>query len=164
MLRAAKKYLEPVFKAIDAMFEDESDGGQNATKELDSVKELMNTQGAELNTFLKDFADVLGFTNRASSDLSKLQQGISSVSEETATAIESLLNSIRFFVATQQNDVAIIKNAVTAYVSNSDTMDSPLLQEMRTQTSIQTDIRNALMDVIKGGHTKGGRGIRVFMD
>lgn len=165
MLRAAKKYLEPVFKAIDAMFEDESDGGQNATrKELDSVKELMNTQGTELNAFLKDFADVLGFTNRASSDLSKLQQGISSVSEETATAIESLLNSIRFFVATQQNDVAIIKNAVTAYVSNSDTMDSPLLQEMKTQTSIQTDIRNALMDVIKGGHTKGGRGIRVFMD
>lgn len=165
MLRAAKKYLEPVFKAIDAMFEDESDGGQNATrKELDSVKELMNTQGTELNAFLKDFADVLGFTNRASSDLSKLQQGISSVSEETATAIESLLNSIRFFVATQQNDVAIIKNAVTAYFNNSNAMDSPLLQEMKTQTSIQTDIRNALMDVIKGGHTKGGRGIRVFMD
>lgn len=165
MLRAAKKYLEPVFRAIDAMFEDESDGGQNATrKELDSVKELMNTQGTELNAFLEDFANVIGFTNRASSDLSKLQQGISSVSEETATAIESLLNSIRFFVATQQNDVAIIKNAVTAYVSNSDTMDSPLLQEMRTQTSIQTEIRNALMDVIKGGHTKGGRGIKVFMD
>lgn len=102
----------------------------------------------------------------ADSSLSKLQQGITSITETQASALESLLNSIRFFVAQQTSDITAIRNilASTSSIETQNT-DSPVLLELRTQTVYLGKIQNMLSSVIKmGGHPKSGAGLKVFVD
>lgn len=98
--------------------------------------------------------------------LSKLQQGITSITETQASALESLLNSIRFFVAQQSADVTAIRNILASTSSiESQNADSPVLVELRTQTVYLGKIQNMLSSVIKmGGHPKSGAGLKVFVD
>ena len=101
-----------------------------------------------------------------SASLSKLQQGITSITETQASALESLLNSIRFFVAQQSADVTAIRNILASTSSiESQNADSPVLVELRTQTVYLGKIQNMLSSVIKmGGHPKSGAGLKVFVD
>lgn len=98
--------------------------------------------------------------------LSKLQQGITSITETQASALESLLNSIRFFVAQQSADVTAIRNILASTSSiESQNADSPVLVELRAQTVYLGKIQNMLSSVIKmGGHPKSGAGLKVFVD
>lgn len=101
-----------------------------------------------------------------SASLSKLQQGITSITETQASALESLLNSIRFFVAQQTSDVTAIRNILASTSSiESQNADSPVLVELRTQTVYLGKIQSMLSSVIKmGGHPKSGAGLKVFVD
>ena len=98
--------------------------------------------------------------------LSKLQQGITSITETQASALESLLNSIRFFVAQESADVTAIRNILASTSSiESQNADSPVLVELRAQTVYLGKIQNMLSSVIKmGGHPKSGAGLKVFVD
>ena len=113
---------------------------------------------------LKKIFGELGIGTDAS--LSKLQQGITSITETQASALESLLNSIRFFVAQQSADVTAIRNILASTSSiESQNADSPVLVELRTQTVYLGKIQNMLSSVIKmGGHPKSGAGLKVFVD
>ena len=119
---------------------------------------------------LKSFVDGLGYKPKGSSNISALQQGIQSVTESTAQALESILNSLRYYVATQQADVRIIRDTLLEKLGNSisaitqDTLISPVLIELRLQTTILTDIRDTLASCVKGGHKQGRNGIKVFMN
>ena len=113
---------------------------------------------------------VLGVTPKGNSSISALQQGIKSVTEATAQAIENIINSIRFYVATQQADIRIIRDTLLEKLGNSinaitqDSSNSPVLVELRLQTTILTDIRDPLSSCVRGGHKLGRSGIKVFMD
>lgn len=61
--------------------------------------------------------------------MSGLQKGISSVTEETAQVLESLLNSMRFYVADTNADIKNIYNFLT-----NTPVESPLMQELKAQT------------------------------
>lgn len=113
---------------------------------------------------------VLSVTPKGNSSISALQQGIKSVTEATAQAIENIINSIRFYVATQQADIRIIRDTLLEKLGNSinaitqDSSNSPVLVELRLQTTILTDIRDTLSSCVRGGHKLGRSGIKVFMD
>ena len=113
---------------------------------------------------------LLGVTPKGNSSISALQQGIKSVTEATAQAIENIINSIRFYVATQQADIRIIRDTLLEKLGNSinaitqDSSNSPVLVELRLQTTILTDIRDTLSSCVRGGHKLGRSGIKVFMD
>ena len=106
---------------------------------------------------------VLGVTPKGNSSISALQQGIKSVTE-------NIINSIRFYVATQQADIRIIRDTLLEKLGNSinaitqDSSNSPVLVELRLQTTILTDIRDTLSSCVRGGHKLGRSGIKVFMD
>ena len=172
--RIVGKMVEPLLKKIDNAVEQGSDGGNNG---LDLVKaELDNimTTGKDtlkgVSDMLKSFVDGLGYKPKGSSNISALQQGIQSVTESTAQALESILNSLRYYVATQQADVRIIRDTLLEKLGNSisaitqDTSSSPVLIELRLQTTILTDIRDTLASCVKGGHKQGRNGIKVFMN
>ena len=111
--------------------------------------------------------EILSASPQSSTTLSQLQQGIQSLSESTGQALESLLNSIRFFVAQQSTDVAAIRQLLSATsnieVGNSD--NSPMLRELQTQTNYLSKMYSLWSSVIKnGGHPKNGAGIKVFQD
>lgn len=172
--RIVGKMVEPLLKKIDNAVEQGSDGRNNG---LDLVKtefdDIMTTGKDKLkgvSDMLKSFVDGLGYKPKGSSNISALQQGIQSVTESTAQALESILNSLRFYVATQQSDIRIIRDTLLEKLGNSisaitqDTSSSPVLIELRLQTTILTDIRDTLTSCVKGGHKQGRNGIKVFMN
>lgn len=174
MNRATSKYIQPILEAFDKAVSEGSEGGNNGLdvtkKELEGIKELKDKNLALFNEYAKNLMDVLNVKPAGSSNISALQQGIQSVTESTAQALESILNSIRFYVATQQADIRIIRDTLLEKLGNSisaitqDTSSSPVLIELRLQTTILTDIRDTLTSCVKGGHKQGRNGIKVFMN
>lgn len=174
MNRATSKYIQPILEAFDKAVSEGSEGGNNGLdvtkKELEGIKELKDKNLALFNEYAKNLMDVLNVKPTGSSNISALQQGIQSVTESTAQALESILNSLRYYVATQQADVRIIRDTLLEKLGNSisaitqDTSSSPVLVELRLQTTILTDIRDTLASCVKGGHKQGRNGIKVFMN
>lgn len=174
MNRATSKYIQPILEAFDKAVSEGSEGGNNGLdvtkKELEGIKELKDKNLALFNEYAKNLMDVLNVKPNGSSNISALQQGIQSVTESTAQALESILNSLRYYVATQQADVRIIRDTLLEKLGNSinaitqDTSSSPVLIELRLQTTILTDIRDTLDSCVKGGHKQGRNGIKVFMN
>lgn len=174
MNRATSKYIQPILEAFDKAVSEGSEGGNNGLdvtkKELEGIKKLKDKNLALFNEYAKNLMDVLNVKPTGSSNISALQQGIQSVTESTAQALESILNSLRFYVATQQADVRIIRDTLLEKLGNSinaitqDTSSSPVLIELRLQTTILTDIRDTLASCVKGGHKQGRNGIKVFMN
>lgn len=175
MNRATSKYIQPILEAFDKAVSEGSEGGNNGLdvtkKELEGIKELKDKNLALFNEYAKNLMDVLNVKPAGSSNISALQQGIQSVTESTAQALESILNSLRFYVATQQADIRIIRDTLLEKLGNSisaitqdNTSSSPVLVELRLQTTILTDIRDTLSSCVKGGHKQGRNGIKVFMN
>lgn len=165
------KYINPVLEQIDKIIQEGSLGGTNGLQivkeEIDGVLETWNNTKGPLNDFLTGLFDVWGLSPRSSSTLSQLQQGIQSLTESTGQALESLLNSIRFFVAQQSTDVAAIRQLLAAGSSLSTTTDTntPMLKELQAQTNYLSKMYSLWSSVIKsGGHPKAGAGIKVFQD
>lgn len=174
MNRATSKYIQPILEAFDKAVSEGSEGGNNGLdvtkKELEGIKELKDKNLALFNEYAKNLMDVLNVKPTGSSNISALQQGIQSVTESTAQALESILNSCRWYIATQQADIRIIRDTLLEKLGNSigaitqDTSSSPVLIELRLQTTILTDIRDTLASCVKGGHKQGRNGIKVFMN
>lgn len=174
MNRATSKYIQPILEAFDKAVSEGSEGGNNGLdvtkKELEGIKELKDKNLALFNEYAKNLMDVLNVKPAGSSNISALQQGIQSVTESTAQALESILSSLRYYVATQQADIRIIRDTLLEKLGNSinaitqDTSSSPVLIELRLQTTILTDIRDTLTSCVKGGHKQGRNGIKVFMN
>lgn len=101
MARAAAKFIQPILDAVDAAVAKGSEGGNDGLEvtsgELKKLQELKNTNLQAFNEYANTLMKVLGVTSKGASNLSNLQQGIQSVSEATAQALESIINSIRYF-------------------------------------------------------------------
>lgn len=170
MQRGAKRYLEPILKAFDDAVSEGSAGGNNGydvtKEELDTIAALRDQNLMAFNEYAKTLMDVLGVVPDGNSELSALQQGIQGLTESTGQALEGLLNSIRYFVARQADDVQAIRSLLNAANSlgGSQSGDTAVLTELRTQTSVIREIRDMLSDVTKSGHPRNGRGIKVFVD
>lgn len=173
-MRLVGKMLEPVFKAIDDAVAEGSEGGNNgleATKsELQKAIDIWGQISPMLDENLKRLMDAMGYKPGLNSNLSALQQGIQAVTENTAQALESLLNSMRYYLATQQADVRIIRDTLIERLGASvgavlqDANNNPVLVELRLQTTLLTDIRDTLSSCVKSGHSQGNKGIKVFMN
>lgn len=173
--RVVGKLIEPLLNEIDKSVSEGSEGGNNGLEltknELAKIKELGGETMKELDDTLSSLMSTLDFKGKnSSSTLSNLQQGIQSVTESTAQALESIINSMRYYLATQQADVRIIRdtlierlNVSMANVSQ-DGNNSPMLVELRLQTTVLTEIRNTLSSCVKSGHRLGRSGIKVFME
>lgn len=170
MQRGAKRYLEPILKAFDDAVSEGSAGGNNGydvtKEELDTIAALRDQNLMAFNEYAKTLMDVLGVVPDGNSELSALQQGIQGLTESTGQALEGLLNSIRYFVARQADDVQAIRSLLNAAnsLSGSQSGDTAVLVELRTQTTVIREIRDMLSDVTKSGHPRNGRGIKVFVD
>ena len=170
MQRGAKRYLEPILKAFDDAVSEGSAGGNNGydvtKEELDTIAALRDQNLMAFNEYAKTLMDVLGVVPDGNSELSALQQGIQGLTESTGQALEGLLNSIRYFVARQADDVQAIRSLLNAANSlgGSQSGDTAVLTELRTQTTVIREIRDMLSDVTKSGHPRNGRGIKVFVD
>lgn len=172
--RLVGKMIEPILKAVDEAVSEGSEGGNNGLEvtksELQKIIDMWGRVGPALDDNLKRLMDAMGYKPGLNSNLSALQQGIQAVTENTAQALESLLNSMRYYLATQQADVRIIRDTLIERLGASvgavlqDANNNPVLVELRLQTTLLTDIRNTLSSCVKSGHSQGSKGIKVFMN
>lgn len=172
--RLVGKMIEPILKAVDEAVSEGSEGGNNGLEvtksELQKIIDMWEQVGPVLDENLKNLMDAMGYKPGLNSNLSALQQGIQAVTENTAQALESLLNSMRYYLATQQADVRIIRDTLIERLGASvgavlqDANNNPVLVELRLQTTLLTDIRDTLSSCVKSGHSQGNKGIKVFMN
>lgn len=172
--RLVGKMIEPILKAVDEAVSEGSKGGNKGLEvtksELQKIIDMWSQVGPVLDDNLKSLMEAMGYKPGLSSNLSALQQGIQAVTESTAQALESLLNSMRYYLATQQADVRIIRDTLIERLGASvgaamqDASNNPVLVELRLQTTLLTDIRDTLSSCVKSGHSQGNKGIKVFMN
>ena len=166
--------IEPILKAVDEAVSEGSEGGNKGLEvtksELQKIIDMWGQVGPVLDENLKSLMNAMGYKPGLNSNLSALQQGIQAVTEPTAQALESLLDSMRYYLATQQADVRIIRDTLIERLGASvgavlqDANNNPVLVELRLQTTLLTDIRDTLSSCVKSGHSQGSKGIKVFMN
>lgn len=169
--RAAQRFLQPLFDAIDKAVSEGSAGGNLGTdvteSELKNIQDLANVQLEGFNDYVSALMNALNIKPSSQKSLSALQQGIQNITESQASAIESILNSMRFFAAQTAEDVSAIRRLLSASNSlyQNDGEQSLLLGELKTQTSVMNKLYSLLDSVIKPtGHRFNGGGIKVFMN
>ena len=172
--RLVGKMIEPILKAVDEAVSEGSEGGNKGLEvtksELQKIIDMWGQVGPVLDENLKSLMNAMGYKPGLNSNLSALQQGIQAVTENTAQTLESLLDSMRYYLATQQADVRIIRDTLIERLGASvgavlqDTNNNPVLVELRLQTTLLTDIRDTLSSCVKSGHSQGNKGIKVFMN
>lgn len=165
-MRLAQNRLKNLFEEIDKSVTESSVGGINLTKEeLANIQSIGKTALKGLNEDLLALMETLGYKPNKKAELSALTQGITQVSEETASEISALLNSIRFFVSQQTTDISAIKELLDArYSLESEYSDSnPMLIELRAQTGYLEILSDRIDRVFAPSPNSKGAGLRVFI-
>ena len=153
LMRGLDKLIEPVLKQIDAIIGDDyvvtEDGAEK-------IKRLFEEAKPKIDEYLKSYADYFGIGKDLG--LSDLQKGIQNITEAQAAAIESYLNSIRFYVSAQLDTIKAIQSSIKAPDY------SPIVSELKAQTSILRDIYDTLSSVVgRGGSVHSGAYLKVYM-
>lgn len=172
-MRIANKFLEPLFQMIDlAVTEGEAaiakgfDGSTDLTRqEMDKIVEEAKKQFPQLSEALEQLYNALGIKNNKTAELSSLTQSIQGITEREAEILESLLNSIRFFVSQQTTDISAIRALLDArYGLEAEYSDSnPMLVELRAQTGYLEQLSDYIGRVFAPSPNSKGPALRVIM-
>lgn len=172
-MRIANKFLEPLFQMIDlAVTEGEAaiakgfDGSTDLTRqEMDKIVGEAKKQFPQLSEALEQLYNALGIKNNKTAELSSLTQSIQGITEREAEILESLLNSIRFFVSQQTTDISAIRALLDArYGLETEYSDSnPMLVELRAQTGYLEQLTDYISRVFTPNPNSPGPALRVVM-
>lgn len=153
LYRGTQKILEPLLKLFDNAVADYTVTEDEANELKDFFAKNVKGQLDELYTSL---ADIFGIGKNV--ELSDLQKGIQNITEAQAAAIESYLNSIRFYVSAQLETIKAIQSSIKAPDY------SPIVGELKAQTTILRDIYDTLSSVVgRGGSVHSGAYVKVYM-
>lgn len=142
-----KKQLDQYINADDLKLTSDE-----AKKWVDAVKEDLPA----LNEALENYFKAMGEAGLEKGDtMSELQKGIQGITEETAQALEALLNSTRAFVADSNLQLKNILMALTAPAP-----ENPYLLELKAQTE-QLRTMNSLWSSLSKMSTGNGRVLKV---
>ena len=158
-LRVSKAAIDKYLDMWDKYVSAESAGGEDLTEaEAQDLRLKKEQLLKELSEKYTSLAESLGITpTTEGGGLSALSKSIQGVSESTAQVLESLLNSMRFYVADSNAKLTQLLNNMMGGET-----ESPMLAELRAQTKWMRDIYN-LINGMTTTHPSGGRGIKTVM-
>lgn len=160
--RASNKYLSEFYEVFDRNIRNWADNEISGEDAINNILKAKDEYMPQLNEWLKRFADSLGVAEDlagSTAELSGLQAGIQGITEDQADVLASYMNSVRFYVA-DNNDK--FTDLITR-LFDSEGGSNPMLAELRAQTAFIREIRDSLGGVIRGGHSMGGAGLKVFV-
>ena len=132
------------------------------TKEASNWMRSVQEELPMLNEALQNYFTAMeqaGVDLSKTGEMSGLQRGIQGLSEDTAQALEALLNSTRFFVADSNAKLTLLVDSFTNPESA-----NPMLSELRSQTDLIRTIRDMFSSVIgRGDSTHSGAYLKVVM-
>lgn len=146
-----KKQLEQYINADDIELPTDE-----AKKWVESIQESLPALNEALENYFNAMKDA-GFdlTGDEGDTMSTLQKGIQGVTEETAQALEALLNSMRYFVSDSNLQLRSILATLTAPAP-----ENPFLLELKAQTE-QLRTMNSLWNSLSKMSTGNGRVLKV---
>lgn len=131
------------------------------TEEAQAFAARVKAELPELSAALEAFFSTMYDTIDGAAggvELSGLQKGISSITEETAQILEAYLNSIRFYVADSNAKLA----QIVASWANPE-VENPIVSNLRIIAKQTSDI-HTLLDSLTAPHpTEAGRGLKVII-
>ena len=92
-------------------------------------------------------------------EMSGLTRSIQGITESQADILAAYANSCRFFLA----NIDATLTSVANQIFGGENMPNPILSELRTQTELVRGISTLLNSVVRGSHSMGGQGIKVFI-
>ena len=157
VMGGASTIMQPLLDAVNKALEDDFKLDES---EMSNIDQLSQKAKEEMNLFLQQWYDRWGefIGDGGKSELSGLQRGIQGVTEETAQIIEAYLNSIRFFVAEQNTYLS----QIAASFGNTE-VENPMVEQLRIIAAQTSAINSLLQGLVRGGHTLGGSGLKVFI-
>ena len=145
-------HLKQFQEAINNVLSD----GKLTTDEAEYIKSLKGVLYGS-NEELKSMAKSLGIGSRFEGE--NIQRGVETITEQTAQALESILNSTRHDVSETNVRVANIEAALTTEGENT------ILSHIRSQTRYLSDIAKIASAVYyPGGHPKGAGALKVITE
>ena len=157
--KVVAKRLQPIYDIIDTITGTESDDEMQA--KLKEIKDFIgNGNFAEdIDSFLTMLYGYLGISaGSGGKNLSALQQGIQSITEDTAGALEGYMNGVSQQVYLQSDLLTQIRDAVV-------TLDNDVTMATQAQMLLQLQNNYILMQtmasLMNGWTTPSGQGIRV---
>lgn len=158
VMTGAGKIMQPLFDEIN----DALKGDFEITdQEYANIDAKQAEQLKKLDTFLTEYYEKYGNILTSGDKLSGLQKGIQGITEEQADILAAYWSSVRFFVA---NIDTTLTNLATHIFGQATATDNPMISQLKLIASNTTAINNLLDSVTKGGHPKGGQGIKVFIN
>ena len=155
------KRLKRIFDAVDEMTSEKSEGGAEITmNELKRIKNLIGDKSIaeQINQDLTNLYGALDIAYGVDKNLSALQQGIQSITEDTAGALEGYMNGVSQQVYLQSDLLTQIRDAVV-------TLDNDVTMATQAQMLLQLQNNYILMQtmasLMNGWTTPSGQGIRV---
>lgn len=131
---------------------------EEARKWVESVKSSL----PQLNSALEEYFNAMkaaGIDLGGDYGMSGLSREISGITESQADILAAYANSCRFFLANIDTTLTSIANQIFG----GENMPNPILSELRTQTELVRGISTLLNSVVRGSHSMGGQGIKVFI-
>lgn len=148
----AKKWQKELSKYIN---EDDLElTKEEAQKWSEEVRRTLPALSEALENYLGSFK-----FSEGESGLSGLQKGIQGITEDTAEIIAAYLDAIRQYVAMQNEQIDML---VSRLDINGE--ENPMLSHLKIIVTQTTAIKDLLNSLTRGGHSKGGVGLKVFMD
>lgn len=160
--RASNNYLSKFYKEFDSNIKNWADNEISGEDAINNILKAKDEYMPQLNEWLKQFANSLGVAEDlagSTAELSELQAGIQGFTEDQADVLASYMNSVRFYVADNNERFT---DLITR-LFDSEGSSNPMLAELRAQTAFIREIRDSLGGVIRGGHSMGGDGLKVFV-
>ena len=159
-LRIVGQMLKPLFDQIDNAFADDGIMSDEEMRSIsDSLPQLVKRVNEALENTIRPLLDASGIVEKGLGG-SGLQRGIQSVTEDTASQLVALLNTMRYEVIKQSStfvnmDISLlgIHNVV-----------SDQLYYTKEIHSIIAEMRSWQKSITFSGHPKGGSGLKIFSD
>lgn len=159
--QASTTLMSPfIAKLKDAIYDSVMDDEYFDESEAKEVRDMWSTMMPKMNESLKNyfeaFENVLGQDH---SELSGLQKGIQGITEDQAEVLASYWNSCRFLLS----NIDVNLSAIATNVLGDNNNNNPVVDAIRAQTTIISEIGGMLRGVISdSGHPTGGGYIKVF--
>ena len=156
--------LQPLYEAVDTFTQETSEGGANITEnEVKALAELSKVLGVDIDNALGayyGYLEQLGAITESGKSLSALQQGIQSITEDTAGALEAYMNSVSQQVYFHSEILAQIRDMMLTY--NNDVQVATIGQILlQLQASYQ--VQMTIQSTLEGWSSPNGQSVRVEM-
>jgi hypothetical protein len=160
IMKGASTLMKPLLDEINASLEDDY---KVSTVEMENILSTSNVVFDRVNEYLSEMfgegSPLTDWISDSADNLTGLQRGIQGITESQADIIAAYLNSMRAYVADNNLKLTQMLDAWT----NTE-VENPMVAQLKIIATQTTAIHDLLGGLTKGGHSEGGKGLKVFIN